>query len=61
MEEHLMLVLVLVVFGISYGIIVGVILVRYGIRIGSRLTISAQNNEPLDVKQLPKNLQEHTE
>jgi len=30
------------------GIIVGVILVRYGIRVGNRLTVAAMNSEPLD-------------
>ena len=43
------------------GIVVGVILVRYGIRVGNRLTIAAQNQEPLDLRSMPKILQEETE
>jgi len=52
---------ILIVVGLLvFGIILGVILVRYGIRIGSRLTIAAQNGEPLDSPPVPGLLQEST-
>lgn len=51
----------IVVGSMIFGIIVGVVLVRYGIRVGNRITIAAQNNEPVDMKPMPKILQETTE
>jgi len=45
---------------ILLGVLIRVALVRYGIRVGNRLTIAAQNNEPLDLKKAPL-LQEDTE
>lgn len=43
------------------GILVGVVLMRYGLRVGNRLTIAAQNQEPIDLKPMPEILQEMTE
>lgn len=42
------------------GLIVGVVLVRYGIRVGNRLTIAAMNSEPLDEKKVSAILESQT-
>jgi hypothetical protein len=43
-----------------FGTFWGVCLVRYGIRIGNRLTIQAMNELPLDVPKEAKDIQEFT-
>lgn len=42
-----------------FGVILATILVRYGIGIGNKLTIQAQNDLPID-KKMPTILQSHT-
>lgn len=52
--------IVIVGCSILFGMTAGVVLVRYGIRVGNRLTIAAQNNEPMDMEPMPDILQERS-
>jgi hypothetical protein len=62
MVDSLQITYVLLIVGLvclTYGVILGVVIVRYGIRIGNRMTLSAQNNAPLDEPVQRTILQEH--
>lgn len=51
---------ILIAFGcVTAAMLLGAALVRYGIGLGQKLTIAAQNDLPMD-KKLPSILQEHT-
>ena len=55
-----MIAIILTIIGlVLLGVILGVLLLRYGIKLGTKLTIQAQNGLPLD-ELMPENLQEHT-
>lgn len=45
----------LIILGVfCLGLLTGMITLRYGLRVGNKLTISAINNEPLDEKTMSR-------